>query len=45
MNLDNTAQFLAAGAAAVSLGSALADEDQFAALPDLVAQLQSGDTR
>jgi 2-dehydro-3-deoxyphosphogluconate aldolase/(4S)-4-hydroxy-2-oxoglutarate aldolase len=45
MNLDNTAHFLAAGAAAVSLGSALADEDQFAALPDLVAQLQSGGTR
>ena len=45
MTLDNTAQFLAAGATAVSLGSALADEDQFAALPELVAQLQAGGTR
>jgi 2-dehydro-3-deoxyphosphogluconate aldolase/(4S)-4-hydroxy-2-oxoglutarate aldolase len=45
MTLDNTARFLAAGAAAVSLGSALADERQFAALPELVEQLRSRGAR
>ncbi|MFJ5221982.1 bifunctional 4-hydroxy-2-oxoglutarate aldolase/2-dehydro-3-deoxy-phosphogluconate aldolase [Streptomyces sp. NPDC088400] len=36
MNLANTMEFLGAGAAAVSLGSALADPAQFAQLPELI---------
>ncbi|MFJ1745098.1 bifunctional 4-hydroxy-2-oxoglutarate aldolase/2-dehydro-3-deoxy-phosphogluconate aldolase [Streptomyces sp. NPDC088116] len=36
MNLANTMEFLGAGAAAVSLGSALADPGQFAQLPRLI---------
>jgi 2-dehydro-3-deoxyphosphogluconate aldolase / (4S)-4-hydroxy-2-oxoglutarate aldolase len=36
MNLTNTMEFLTAGASAVSLGSALADPDQFARLPELI---------
>ncbi|MFE2943127.1 bifunctional 4-hydroxy-2-oxoglutarate aldolase/2-dehydro-3-deoxy-phosphogluconate aldolase [Streptomyces sp. NPDC059255] len=39
MNLSNTGEFLAAGAAAVSLGSALADPDQFAQLPALITSI------
>ncbi|MFD5746372.1 bifunctional 4-hydroxy-2-oxoglutarate aldolase/2-dehydro-3-deoxy-phosphogluconate aldolase [Streptomyces sp. NPDC127033] len=39
MNLSNTREFLAAGAAAVSLGSALADPDQFAQLPALITSI------
>ncbi|MFJ4838836.1 bifunctional 4-hydroxy-2-oxoglutarate aldolase/2-dehydro-3-deoxy-phosphogluconate aldolase [Streptomyces sp. NPDC088746] len=41
MNLENTAEFLAAGAAAVSLGSALADPGQFARLPELIEAIGS----
>lgn len=40
MNLANTPEFLAAGAAAVSLGSALSDAGQFARLPELIADLK-----
>ncbi|MPY48836.1 bifunctional 4-hydroxy-2-oxoglutarate aldolase/2-dehydro-3-deoxy-phosphogluconate aldolase [Streptomyces acidicola] len=36
VNLANAVEFLDAGAAAVSLGSALADPDQFARLPELI---------
>ncbi|MFE3826596.1 bifunctional 4-hydroxy-2-oxoglutarate aldolase/2-dehydro-3-deoxy-phosphogluconate aldolase [Streptomyces sp. NPDC059092] len=39
MNLTNTREFLAAGAAAVSLGSALADPDQFAQLSELIESI------
>ncbi|EFL23128.1 2-dehydro-3-deoxyphosphogluconate aldolase/4-hydroxy-2-oxoglutarate aldolase [Streptomyces himastatinicus ATCC 53653] len=39
MNLSNTMEFLGAGAAAVSLGSALADADQFARLPQLIEEV------
>ncbi|WP_216899418.1 bifunctional 4-hydroxy-2-oxoglutarate aldolase/2-dehydro-3-deoxy-phosphogluconate aldolase [Nocardia alni] len=40
MTLANTREFLAAGAAAVSLGSALADAEQFARLPELIADIR-----
>ncbi len=40
MNLANTREFLAAGAAAVSLGSALADAEQFSRLPELIADIR-----
>ncbi|MFD8329972.1 hypothetical protein [Streptomyces lydicus] len=40
MNLANTPEFPAAGAAAVSLGSALSDAGQFARLPELIADLK-----
>ncbi|MFF5563385.1 bifunctional 4-hydroxy-2-oxoglutarate aldolase/2-dehydro-3-deoxy-phosphogluconate aldolase [Streptomyces sp. NPDC012829] len=40
MNLTNTREFLAAGASAVSLGSALADPDRFAQLPELIAAIK-----
>ena len=39
MNLTNTREFLCAGAAAVSLGSALADPGQFAQLPELIESI------
>lgn len=39
MNLNNTKEFLDAGAAAVSLGSALSDPAQFARLPGLIEQI------
>lgn len=39
MHLGNTKEFLDAGAAAVSLGSALADPAQFARLPGLIEEI------
>ncbi len=39
MGLHNTLEFLDAGAAAVSLGSALADPDQFERLPELIEDI------
>ncbi|GLY68801.1 bifunctional 4-hydroxy-2-oxoglutarate aldolase/2-dehydro-3-deoxy-phosphogluconate aldolase [Amycolatopsis taiwanensis] len=42
MNLNNTKEFLDAGAAAVSLGSALSDADQFARLPELIETIHGG---
>lgn len=41
MNLGNTMEFLTAGASAVSLGSALADPEQFARLPELIETITS----
>jgi 2-dehydro-3-deoxyphosphogluconate aldolase/(4S)-4-hydroxy-2-oxoglutarate aldolase len=44
MNQTNTQEFLAAGASAVSLGSALSDAEQFARLPELIAAVRESST-
>ncbi|MFI9024209.1 bifunctional 4-hydroxy-2-oxoglutarate aldolase/2-dehydro-3-deoxy-phosphogluconate aldolase [Streptomyces sp. NPDC053560] len=45
INLANAEEFLGAGAAAVSLGSVLADPEQYARLPELVDSIRTTRTR